>query len=85
MLTLWYCTLGVTTPDLSAVINDGYQYKVSEDCYIPKELKRTKLSSFHSWEIHMQAGAIKSTEHVYLLEDAYPGGLLNQRSSKVTI
>ena len=38
-----------------------------------------------SWEIHAQAGVIKSTEQVGLLEGAYPAGLVSQRSFKATI
>ena len=53
--------------------------------HIPKELKRTKLSSYGNWEEYPQAGVITSTEQVDLLEGAHPGGLVGQRSSKVPI
>ena len=38
---------------------------ISIDClfrdhYIPKELRRRKLSSYCSWEVYAQAGTIKS-------------------------
>ena len=53
--------------------------------HIPKELKRTKQSSYCSWEVYAQAGVVKSTEQLDLLEGAYPAGLVCQRSFKVTI
>ena len=78
MLTLWCYRLGVATPDLSVVIDDGYQHRLClGGHHIPKELKRTKLSSYRSWEVHTQAGVIKSTEQVDLPEGAYPAGLVS--------
>ena len=52
--------------------------------HIPQELKRTKLLSYHSWEVYSLTGVIKSTEQVDLLEGANPAGLVSQRSFKVT-
>ena len=52
--------------------------------HIPKELKKTKLSSYRSWEVHAQAGVVKSTEQLDLLEGADPAGLICQRSFRVT-
>ena len=57
---------------------------LSEGHHIPKELKRTKLSSYHSWEVCVLAGVIKSTEQVDLLEGANPTGLVSRRLFKVT-
>ena len=54
-----------------------------KDHHIPREVERTKLSSYHNWEVHTQAGAVKSTEHVHLLEGTYPTGLVSQRSFKL--
>lgn len=48
--------------------------------HTPKELKRTKLPSYHSWEVHAQAGVMKSTEQVDLLGGANPAGLVRGRS-----
>ena len=56
---------------------------LSRGHHIPKELKRTKLSSYRSWQVHAQAGVIKSTEQLDLLEGADPAGLVCQRSFKV--
>ena len=53
--------------------------------HIAKELKRTKFLSDCSWEVHTQAGVIKFTEQVDLLEGAYLTGLVSQRSFKVTV
>ena len=85
MLTLWCYRLGVTTPDLSVFIHDGYHHRL---CFwrhpIPRELKRMKLSSYCSWEVYALAGVIKSTEQVDLLEGENPAGLVSQRSFKAT-
>ena len=84
MLTLWCYRLGVATPDLSVFIDDGYQHGLClEVRHNPKELKRTKLSSYRHWEVYALAGAIKSTEQVDLLEGANPAGLVSQRLFKV--
>ena len=40
--------------------------------HIPKEPQRTKLASYRSWEVYAQAGVIKSTEQVDLLEGENP-------------
>ena len=87
MLTFWCYRLGVATPDLSVFIDDGYQHRfsVGGGHHIPKELKRTKLWSYRSWEVHAQARVVKSTQQLYLLEGAQPAGLVSQRSFKVTI
>ena len=71
---------GVATTDLSVVVDDSYQHRLSARRYhIPKELKRTTLSSYHGWEVHAQAGVIKSTEQIDLLEGAYPAGLVHSK------
>ena len=75
----------MATPDLQSSLMTA----VSTDSlfgghHIPKELKRTKLLSYHSWEVYAQAGVLESTEKVNLLEGAHPAGLVSQGSFKAT-
>ena len=80
MLILWCYRLGAGTPDLSVFIDDCYSTDpLFRSHHLPKEL-RTKLYSYHSWELQAQAGVIKSTEQVDLLEGADPAGLVRSPS-----
>ena len=60
MLTLWFCRLGVATPDLSVVLDISIE-SLSGGHHITRELKRMKLSSYRSWEVYALAGVINST------------------------
>lgn len=63
-------------------LDDGYQHRLSVwgGHHSPKELKGTKLSSYHSWEVYAQAGVIKCTKQGDLLEGPYPAGLVRGHS-----
>lgn len=47
------------------------------------ELKRTKLLSYRSWEVHAQAGVRTPTKQLGLLEGENPAGLVSQSQSKL--
>ena len=86
MLTFWCYRLGAP----HQIFQFSLMMAISIDSlfgghHIPEELTRTKLSSYHSWEVHAQAAVLKSTEQLDILEGAYPAGLVSQRSFKVTI
>ena len=87
MLILWCYRLEVATPDLSVVIDDGYQHRLSVWGVITF-LRNSKERSYlliAAGRLNAPVGVIESTEQVDLLKGANPAGFVSQKSFKVTM